>query len=239
MLIDNPNNLYTTWEVLASEEVKSIWGFAEHEKQKYNSDFDLYLGDLQNHALLQGYVQQCIEEKSWAWEIETGFINNNRTYNATVTPGGPSRNDPDYRAEYEKPSGIALLIGYLKALAAQRAIAECQWQHFKGDMVDVIGMGQHTSKNNFTEDEWDYFAFADLAFALEEDPSVTLSLNFYGEGKVDYVASFVDQDKDYGDRVFYTHAGKGWARKVDDFLGLVDGKHPESEGLLRFMTVAK
>lgn len=42
---------------------------------------------------------------------------------------------------------------------------------------------------------------------------------------------------DSSDRVFYFHDDIGYARKVDDFLGLVEPEHPGQEGLLRFTEV--
>jgi hypothetical protein len=122
----------------------------------------------------------------------------------------------------------SLLTAYLMALAAQRPITTGQWRHFKGDAVGVRAVESLTSHP--------LFDFFDRDHYMEESPEVrvTLRLAIDDAQTLGYHAS-----EDYGDLVFYRHDGKNWARKTEDFLGLVDAKHPEHEGLLRFVEVTQ
>jgi hypothetical protein len=204
------NNLYKSWSFFDLNESLYMWEFAFEEKNKLNltSEQSKYI----NKAVLQDHVQRCIEGKDWQL-----FITNTKSYSSieiqvdsTRFKSGGLKTDIDIAHN--------MLSAYLKALAAQRAIAGCQWQNFKGDVIEVVEEGF----SGWPAGKQDVYFYEKryVSFSIENQI-------YYANGD------------DFGDLVFYKHKDQNLATKKHDFLGLVDDKHPESEGLLRFTAVAK
>jgi hypothetical protein len=124
-----------------------------------------------------------------------------------------------------------LLTAYIKALAAQRPLPPGGWQHFKGGTAELVGFGRWDAHSSLTTE--DYLSTEKILFRLEENIEHEVRLNRYQNGALDYTS--ISSIGGWGDRVFYICKGKGWARKPDNFLGLVGSEHPEHEGLLRFI----
>lgn len=228
-------NLLKTWQIIAPDEI-TMPSPGVYDLGK-TVDWDIYADcetlciefkdDSRFQDTLQGYIQRCLKARGWAYKV--GFDNNSSDFYAFV-----------HAIPYSITADSihqSLLTAYLTALAAQRTITHGKWQHFKGDVVDVVNYGP-----------WEGLGITGgvllhaeaTSFDLEESPDVKVFLHEYDDGSCDY-SPFVEGqfERDYGDRVFYFHDGNRWARKTEDFLGLVGPEHPDSEGLLRFVEVAK
>ncbi|MGL5062071.1 MAG: hypothetical protein ACRC62_19025 [Microcoleus sp.] len=115
-------NLFESWSQLAPNEATFLDDRTAVILQRNQPPCHTWImvnPGLAEQDALQAYVQRCIEARGWAWEIGTGFISNNRTYTASVTPGGMFGNDKTIVCEYKSPCCYALLTAYLDALFAQ------------------------------------------------------------------------------------------------------------------------
>lgn len=217
------NNLLKTWEILAPDECY----LTEIEEPTYSMGdefcFDIKNSDEQMRWVLQGYIQRCIEGRGWSYQI----TNYKRLGNSAMVEAETALGFTEFYSCGKFP----LLTAYLTALAAQRPVNRGKWQHFKGEVVQVESTATWTTHkiHEFLGDN------AFIEESPEEKIQVHLSIDDGDYQRWGYRAS-----KDYGDRVIYVEQnGKRWARKSDVLLGLVDAKHPEYEGLLRFVEVAK
>jgi hypothetical protein len=208
-------NLLKTWWILAPDEV----AFGEDHKHLFlrkNTEehglcaIGVGLRLCYEQDALQGYIQRCIEARGWSYKL--GFDINAGFY-AFV----------DCEESGGKTQLEALLRVYMKALAAQRPVKTGQWQHFKGSVMEVKAVASPTDSGIPVN-------HCMGIYTLEDAPEQTVILGDQGHFSTSYW--------DYKNRVFYSHGGRGWARTTEDFLGLVDAKHPEHEGLLRFVEVA-
>jgi len=219
-------NLLKTWEILAPDEVRCearrglFW-----LKDRYSASMHIEPmsdgGSLPfEKFILQGYIQQCIEDRGWDFSISTEL--NWQLKDATIYIA-----EKQYTVQGDSIFE-SLLAAYLSALGAQRPINAGQWRHFKGDVVNVRAVASWTTHP--------LFDFCDSDHSIEESPEEKITLHL----AIDDIKSQTwgyHAFKDYGDRVFYRHDDKNWARKIENFLGLVDAKNPDHEGLLRFVEV--
>jgi hypothetical protein len=220
-------NLLNTWEILAPDEVRCDEHGLVWLKDRYSAS--MHIEPMSDGSLLpferfilQGYLQQCIEARGWQL-----FLVNTKSYSSIEIQVESIRyKSGDLKAS--KKLIQTLLTAYLTALAAQRPITAGQWRHFKGDVVDVRAVASWTTHPLFD------FCVSD--HSKEESPEEKITLHL----AIDDIKSQTwgyHAFKDYGDRVFYRHDDKNWARKIENFLGLVDAKNPDHEGLLRFVEV--
>lgn len=234
-------NLLKTWEILASNEVRNdAWGqvwlndsYTASIHIEPSSD-DSFLP--WKKFVLQGYIQRCIESRGWTWSL--GFeANPSESFYEAIVRISENRSS----LVFSKSAVIAILAVYLRALAAQRPITPGQWQHFKGDVVEVLG-----------EAHWDIGRYCG---ELGEQCLPLVEAEFIGsyriEEKLDKFLSLYkcknnndflyisEYESDHANRVFYSCNGQKKARKTDVFLGLIGAEYPGSEGLLRFAEVAK
>lgn len=209
-------NLLKTWEILAPDEVRcDEWG-GVWMRDRYSASFCIELSNdgfllPYEEFLLQGYIQQCIEARKWEYEIYGNSINRAFKNFCVVSTGHYSAGQTN--------KGVLrnLLAVYLTVLAAQRPITPGKWQHFKGGIMEVVGEASPV----------DSISKSVGVYQLEEVPEQTVYLSNDGFFSTAYW--------DYMNRVFYRHDSMNWARKTEDFLGLVGPEHPEHEGLLRFV----
>jgi hypothetical protein len=233
-------NLLSSWEKLAPDELKIKDGEEYVLAKTYDWDFypeivsiyNSFLEEPYSKDMLQGYIQRCIEDRGWFWTCgQQGDFDG--SYYAEIWIDGAKQEAKIMATPYE-----ALMAAYLTAIAEQRPIEPGQWQHFKGGFVEVLGeahwdIGQYSGKLG---EQYLPFAEADLlsCYQMEEEPSKILDL-YRNENEFFYISKYAS---DHANRVFYSHNGKGWARKTDIFLGIVGAEHSKSEGLLRFVEVA-
>jgi hypothetical protein len=214
-------NLLKTWAALAPDE---LWFPTDGEKfflrNSFEPDYDYHCDRIEEDELdkIQGSLQRCIDARKWLWTIFSSIDQEEIiSFGSNLDLGGDefSCNKKDSPLE-------ALLTAYLTALAAQRPITPGLWRHFKGSVVEVKAVASPTDSgipvNNCMG-----------IYTLEDAPEQTVVLGDQGHFSTSYW--------DYKNRVFYSHGGRGWARTTESFLGLVDAKHPEHEGLLRFVEV--
>jgi len=213
-------NLLKTWAALAPDEV----AFGEDHKHLYlrkNTEehglcaIGIGLKLCYEQDALQGYLQRCIEARGWSYKL--GFDINAGFY-AFV----------DCEESGGKTQLEALIRVYMKALAAQRPVKTGQWRHFWGDVVEVEAVASSTAHPSGI-----YMG----QYFCEDRPDLAVDLAAVGDTDYEYCSSELEILL-VGDRVFYFHNEKGWARTTESFLGLVDAKHPEHEGLLRFVEVS-
>jgi hypothetical protein len=211
-------NLRKTWENLAPDEELPF------------SDEEALLGDNLRGtnmwcSVFQGYIQQCIHDRGWYWNIEQ--------LQAYSKAGvwAETDGDPYYCIKETDAYREVLLTAYLKTLTAKREIpSNSTWQHFKGGSVKVLCSAQENSVASI--DEYKDAVFHGQ-FCVEEYPTQKVSL-LKNQDRWFYVSEHLIIS---GDRVFYIHDDVGYARLTRSFLGLVGPEHPEQEGLLRFVEV--
>jgi hypothetical protein len=224
-------NLLKTWEKLAPDEVDIERGYFRLRRMNpvYCFYWESFLTEM-SASFLQCYIQRCIQDRGWVSSLRI-FPDGHATGRVWVD----DEDETDYTKSLKVPVN-ALLTAYLTALAAQRPITTEYWQHFKPETP----VCEFTCIAHWGGIESDpYPSMSHLGyFTLEENPSMKVRLaEVITSVKTGYCIYIADQD--YGDRVFYHYGGdQFWARLVENFLGLVDAKHPEHEGLLRFVEVA-
>jgi len=223
-------NLLKTWAALAPDEVTDdsllydffVFGEDTEFQLTYSiAGLDKYF---YGRSCLQGYLQRCIQARGWV-------------SNLRIFPDGHGMArvwiDDEDETDFNQSSRLpleALLTAYLTALAAQRPVKTGQWQHFKGGAVEVKSTATWTTTKFLT-------FLGDNAF-IEESPDETVQVHL-SINDIDYQRWGYRANKDYGERVIYREQdGNRWARTTESFLGLVDAKHPEHEGLLRFVEVS-
>jgi hypothetical protein len=215
-------NSLKTWQILAPNEVKYV-----NDTLYLLNSIEEGIACIEQGLLpyeqdvLQGYLQRCIEAREWVSSLRI-FPDGHAIGRVWVD----DEDETDYTKSLKAPVN-ALLTAYLAALAAQRPITTGRWQHFKGDCVPVKAIAHWNGQ------QLDSSSIA-AKYKAEESTENLLQLTLKGEKDWSYRAS-----RNFGDRVFYVHNGDGWARATENFLGLVDAKHPDHEGLLRFVEVAK
>jgi hypothetical protein len=204
-------NLYKAWHHLAPNE-STFWDRVTRT-----------LGWADQDAL-EDHIRRCIVSRGWWFEVKhsNGYFSVDiRTMvegHAFVLRG--KRIDFYY----------LFLTAYLRCVAAQRQIACGQWERFSGEVIEVIGCGRWDAHSGF--EAKDYVSTDQILFRLVEEPNHKVMLNRYCDGTVDYTPT--TSLGGWGDRVLYTASLGGWARKPEDFLGLISEEYPEHEGLLRF-----
>jgi hypothetical protein len=224
-------NLLKTWETLAHDEFEIHWQGAYGILKNYDMGSDDEIRFIQRHVLscelssldkaqLQYHIQHCIESRGWKWSLVFEASSSESFYEAIVRCSSDRSS-----LNFNKSAEIAILNAYIKALAAQRTITHGQWQHFKGEVVDVEVVAGH--ETGYLDE---FIGIFDCAEKHE------LYFELY---KTKFGAEYCISDSAFEacDRVFYYHNKKRWARKLEDFLGLVGAEHPENEGLLRFVKV--
>jgi hypothetical protein len=218
-------NLLKTWQILAPNEVKYVNDTLYLLNSIEEGIACIGQGLLPHEQdALQGYIQRGIQDRGWWWKCSKQVM-----YSATIF-----LIEEEDMVKHGAESSLVetLLTAYLTALAAQRPITQGQWQHFKGDVVKVKSTATWTTHKIHSD-------FLGNSAAIEELPDEKIQVHLSIDD-ADYQRWGYRASKDYGERVIYIERnGKRWARKTEDFLGLVDAKHPEHEGLLRFMEVAK
>jgi hypothetical protein len=187
------------------------------------------LSDADQDRLLP-YLLRCIGSKGW--EAHLGFQGNYThcfiVINEKIgcSKSSVQGHSPDLcRAE-------AVLQAYVKALVSQRTVTGGAWEHFKGDRVEVVCCAYWDSGAYLDDYEGVLFIGS---YVLEDEPSKSVKL--YKNplaGNWFYISESAIMK---GDRVFYSHSGKSWARLKSSFLGVVGPEHPEHEGRLRFAGV--
>jgi hypothetical protein len=221
-------NLYKTWGQLAPEEA-TFWDNEEAVTlQKNQPPCHVWVTTkpwLDGQDALEGYIRRCIISRGWWFELK----HSNGYFGA------------DIRTKFEGHEFVCggkgedfyclLLKSYLRCVAAQRQITGGQWERFNGDVIQVVGYGRWDAHSGFGTK--DYVSTDQILFRLVEEPKHTVRLNRYCDGSVDYTS--MSSIGGWGDRVLYTTGSEGWARKAEDFLGLISEEYPENEGLLRFM----
>ena len=174
---------------------------------------------------LQTYLQRCIHTRRWYYSLQQS----EDYVKADVRPTGLRVNQV---GKFTECCDEVLLAAYVKALANERAIAlNTTWQHFKGDTCKLLCSASWIS-GAYLDAYKDVVFYGRFEREEESDKAVAV---FKDKETWFYVSQYAC---DQGDRVFYYHNDIGYARKVDSFLGLVDGKYPEQEGLLRFQEVS-
>jgi len=228
-------NLFETWSILAPTECKfhpeSLEGFAYLLKTYKGEDapvLEIYnILSSRKENLLLGYVQRCIQAREWHLSLEISGTHNTI---ATIIIPEYQHKSPSFQ---DKDTTKALLTAYLSALAAQRAIEPGAWLHFKGDRIEVVGQGVGFDPRTFNAAMGESPLLGE--FQIEENPSEKVLVFKYGDDLI-YAT---DLEIGFCDRVFYRHGSSQWARKTDNFLGLVGAEHPEHEGKLRFRKVGE
>jgi hypothetical protein len=206
-------NLYKTWGQLAPDEA-TFWDNEEAVTLKKNQPpchtWVTTKPSLDEQDALGGYIKRCIISRGWWFELK----HSNGYFSA------------DIRTKFEDHEFMCgsrgidfyylLLTAYLTALAAQRPVTTGVWQHFKGDEVEVIGK---VGLGSILYPAWRMYLSDSDDFSLESDPSEKLRLFVHPVEPLRYCNVF--HEMYYGDLVFYSHEGQGWARNPDSFLGLV------------------
>lgn len=212
-------NLFETWNYLASEEA-TLWENKEaitlQRSQPPCHTWVMVNPSLAEQDALQAYVQRCIENRGWAWQIDTGFICNNRSYTASVTPGGFFGNDESLLAEYESPCCYALLHAYLKAICISRPIEAGHWVDYLGRCLEVHGIGVKGYPDRFKRD---YYTLEGrrVSFSPQNE-------SYSANGADVGILVFFVQDKEYK------------CLPELEFLGLVSEPF-EYEGKIRFCKI--
>jgi hypothetical protein len=222
-------NLLETWSILSPKEISCDLTGGKYKLnglqagqwkwRLISKDFE-HLDD----SILQGYVQNCIKDRDWYFALQQVSDYSKAEVRQKVG---------DYKlyqcGRESTDTSYVLLTAYLSAVAAQRSIGLVEeWSHFKGGLMEVEGLASYTEK------------LPDIRlycgkFKLEENPDIFVNLYRFGEN----FAYASEVEIDHSDRVFYRHGSSQWARKVDNFLGLVGAEHPEHEGKLRFIKVGE
>jgi hypothetical protein len=164
------------------------------------------------------FVINCLNKRGWSWNLA---YDSGHGFTATV--------EDDH--ETTCPTLLStLLTAYLTALAVQRPVNQgTHWRHYKGDLVEVVATAKWAVAD-FTEGDLEEFLASKYIssqgkFALEEKIfSQVLLITTKKPGAYAYIAI-----RDYGERVFYRHDGRNWARPIGDFLRLTQ------DGQLRFV----
>jgi hypothetical protein len=173
-----------------------------------------------NEASEPGYIsvgiQNCLNKRGWSWNLsgDSGV-----RFIATVENGPETYPYPTLTE--------ALLTAYLTALAVQRPVKQgTHWRHFKGGLMDVEATAKWAGPDLMRKDIERFPASYRGEFLLEENVFVTVPLimSTIKPGAYAYIAN-----RDYGERVFYRHDPRNWARPICDFLGLTQ------DGQLRFV----
>ena len=161
------------------------------------------------------FVINCLKERGWSWNLA---YDSGHGFTATVE---------DDHETYPCPTLLStLLTAYLKALAVRRPIKQgTHWRHYKGDLMEVEATAKWAGPDliqDYIQRLPEYTSCGN--FVLEESPD---SLNVVKN--TDGTCLYLLASLDYGERVFYRHDGRNWARPIGDFLGLAQ------DGLLRFV----
>lgn len=143
-------NLFESWNYLAPEEA-IFWDNREAITLQRNQPpchtWIMINPSLAEQDALQAYVQRCIENRCWAWDIETGFIRNNRSYTASVTPG-ILWGDEKILCQYKSPCCYALLNAYLSAICRSRTTETEMWM----ELISEPGEDEGKIRFRKTED---------------------------------------------------------------------------------------
>jgi hypothetical protein len=162
------------------------------------------------------FVINCLSNRGWSWNLSG---DSGARFTVTVEDGNET---------YPYPTLLStLLTAYLTALAVRRPVKEgTHWRHYKGDLVEVVATAKWAGPDLRRKDLKKFPASCRGEFLLEENVfgTVPLIVSTIKTGAYAYIAN-----QDYGERVFYQHHGRNWARPICDFLGLTQ------DGQLRFV----
>ena len=161
------------------------------------------------------FVINCLSNRGWSWNLA---YDSGHGFTATV--------EDDH--ETTGPTILStLLTAYLTALAVRRPVKKgTHWSHYEGDLMEVEATAKWAGPDLSRKNLERFPASCRGEFLLEEKVfgSVPLIVSTIKPGAYAYIAN-----RDYGERVFYQHDGRNWARPIGDFLGLTQ------DGLLRFV----
>jgi hypothetical protein len=223
-------NLLKTWAELAPDEIelkeggeyvftKTIdWTFYPEIVSIYDSFFE----EPYTKDMLQGYTQRCIHTRGWYFSLEQLPDYSKADVRTKV------EDQPHQCGKYKDACHEVLLIAYLNALTSQLPIHRGVWRHFKGDVVEVVGIFPFGTRDC---DDDDYTE--EGLFTFEDDPALSFQLICWGDGYMEFQHTALSLGF-LPPRVAYRHDGKGFLRTPDNFLSLVGPEHAEDEGLLRF-----
>jgi hypothetical protein len=218
-------NLLKTWWILAPDEVQISQTNIASFHNKLAIDLDQLDAFAYEISCIQPHLQRCIQARGWVSSLRI-FPDGHGTGRVWI--------DDEDETDFNQSSRLpleALLTAYMTALAAQRPVKTGLWRHFKGDVVEVVGVFPFGTRDC---DDDDFTVEGEFAF--EDDPTLSFQLLCWGDGHMEFQHTALSLGF-LPDRVAYLHGGKGYLRLPDNFLDLVDAKHPEHEGLLRFVEV--
>jgi hypothetical protein len=162
------------------------------------------------------FVINCLSNRGWSWNLA---YDSGHGFTVTVEDGPET---------YPYPTLLStLLTAYLTALAVRRPVKEgTHWRHYKGDLVEVVATAKWAGPDLMRKDIKRFPAYISYLgdFVLEESFYSRVNLVKNTDGTCLYIAN-----RDYGERVFYQHHGRNWARPIGDSLGLTQ------DGQLRFV----
>ena len=225
-------NLLKTWNLLAPEE---IWPWNDDDEFLYTSPIAFYKADGDCEVKrweLQGYLQQCIEAREWGLKLSIPDKTRIGEFDAEIQIGTSY-----FYAQSPTNLCEALLTAYITAIASQRSITSGKWRHFKGGKYQVVNVAHwkpFESNSDFDALMTPYIFESTLSMGI------CLDLHFWLCGSMKEPPNYYtsSDNLNYGAIVFYKGIPKKWARKPEDFLGLVGSEHPEQAGLLRFVEVS-
>jgi hypothetical protein len=161
------------------------------------------------------FVINCLNKRGFSWNLA---YDSGHGFTATVE-NGPETTGPTILS--------TLLTAYLTALAVRRPVNQgTHWSHYKGGLMEVEAAAKWAGPDLTRKNLERFPASCRGEFLLEEKVfvSVPLIVSTIKPGVYAYIAN-----RNYGERVFYQHDPRNWARPIGDFLGLTQ------DGQLRFV----